>query len=113
MFQQTGNSKDFDESAPPDNDITLGFSDVASESPSVRDGYSESSTAGSRQRVKSVQKVFENATSAKGGCWASFEVFARQPEMASYLFMLYKVARAEISLMKIQEPHVLCSSVLL
>lgn len=112
MFQQTGNSKDFDESAPPNNDIRCGFSDVASESPSVRDSYSEPSTAGSRQKVKSVQKVFENATLAKGGCWVNFEVFARQPEMASYLFMLYKVAQAENSLMKIQEPHGLCSSVL-
>lgn len=61
----------------------------------------------------SVQKVFENPTLAKDGCYGSFEVLARQPEMASYLFMLYKVAQAESSLMKIQEPHSLCFSVLL
>lgn len=41
------------------------------------------------------KKVLQNITLAKDGCWASFEVFARQPETASYLFMLYKVAQAE------------------
>lgn len=65
-----GNSKDFDELTPTNNDIKWGFSNVASESASsVRDSYSEPITAENRERVKSVQKVFENATLAKDDCW--------------------------------------------
>lgn len=53
---------------PPDNDITRGFSDGASESPSVRDSYSELSTTPSGERVKTVQKkkVLQNITFSKG-----------------------------------------------
>lgn len=61
-----GNSKDFDELTPTDNDIKCGFSDVALESPSVCDSNSKPSTAGNREKVKKTCKNIWKCNFSKG-----------------------------------------------